>query len=77
MWIIISVVMLLVIGLGIRFYYVNSKRNKVPKVKVNKENLFIDKLQAKEEKHIKIFDLFSIYYKKRILVELMLLCFYY
>lgn len=51
--IISSVVILFLIGLGIGFYYINSKINKVQKVEVNKDNLSINKAQAEKENHIK------------------------
>ena len=58
--IISSVIILFLIGLGIGFYYVNSKLNKVQKIEINKDNLSIDEKQVKEEKHIKNIALFGI-----------------
>ncbi|MCX0412348.1 LCP family protein [Clostridium perfringens] len=60
LWIISSVVILFLIGLGIGFYYINSKINKVQKVEINKENLSINEKKVKEEKHIKNIALFGI-----------------
>ncbi|MDM0474732.1 LCP family protein [Clostridium perfringens] len=59
-WIISSVVIIFLIGLGVGFYYLNSKLNKVQKVEVNKDNLSINKTQVEEEKHIKNIALFGI-----------------
>lgn len=63
--IISSVVILFLIGLGIGFYYINSKINKVQKVEVNKDNLSINKAQAEKAKHIKNIALFVIDAPKR------------
>lgn len=60
LWIISSVVILFLIGLGIGFYYINSKINKVQKVGVNKDNLSINKAQVEKKKHIKNIALFGI-----------------
>ncbi|ELC8345408.1 LCP family protein [Clostridium perfringens] len=60
LWIISSVIILFLIGLGIGFYYINSKINKVQKVEINKENLSINEKKVKEEKHIKNIALFGI-----------------
>ncbi|MGU8658051.1 LCP family protein [Clostridium perfringens] len=54
------VIIIFLIILGGSFYYVNSKFNKVQKVKVDKENLCIDEKQVEEEKHIKNIALFGI-----------------
>lgn len=59
-WTISSVVIIFFIGLGVGFYYLNSKLNKVQKVEVNKDNLSINKTQVEEEKHIKNIALFGI-----------------
>lgn len=55
-----SVVILFLIMLGVGWYYVNSKFNKVQKVEVDKDNLSIDKTQVEEEKYIKNIALFGI-----------------
>ncbi|MBI6088344.1 hypothetical protein H8J89_09815 [Clostridium perfringens] len=49
MGIISSVVILFLIGLGIGFYYINSKINKVQKVEVNKDNLSIKKHKLRKQ----------------------------
>lgn len=60
-WIISLVIILFLVGIiGVGFYYVNSKFNKIQKVDVNKDNLSIDKTQVQEEKHIKNIALFGI-----------------
>ncbi|HAT4283857.1 TPA: LCP family protein [Clostridium perfringens] len=58
LWIITLGVILFLIGIG--FYYINSKLNKVQKIEINKDNLSIDEKQVKEEKHIKNIALFGI-----------------
>ncbi|MCX0373496.1 LCP family protein [Clostridium perfringens] len=58
---IILVLILVILGLiGVSTYYINSKINKVQKVKINKENLLINEKKVKEEKHIKNIALFGI-----------------
>lgn len=58
--IISCIVLIIVTGLGGGVYYINSKINKVQKVKVNKDNLSINKSQVEKEKHIKNIALFGI-----------------
>lgn len=58
---IILPLILVILGLiGVGTYYINSKINKVQKVKINKENLLINEKKVKEEKHIKNIALFGI-----------------
>ncbi|MBI5998791.1 LCP family protein [Clostridium perfringens] len=59
-YIILILIAILIIVLSGGFYFINSKFNKIQKVKVNKEDLFIDKTQVEEEKHIKNIALFGI-----------------
>lgn len=59
-YIIITLIIAILIGLGGGFYYLNFKINKVQKVEINKENLSINEKQVKEEKHIKNIALFGI-----------------
>lgn len=59
-YIILSIVFILLVVLGVGFYYINSKLNKVQKIEVNKDNLSIDKTQVEEENHIKNIALFGI-----------------